>query len=145
MPPSFLRVPDYAGVGGVQARPDPAPQPAPGSQMSQDELLARMLQDELFVSEIAQNPEFAYLAQGGGGGGRMPRSVREANAAARFGAASSGAGSPGSLPASSAPEPKGIGEQLGNMTDEAKRRMSLFARNFTNRKKKNQPHDAEAA
>ena len=40
---------------------------------------------------------------------------------------------------------RGIGEQIGSMTDEAKRRMGLFAKNFTNRKKKNQTgSDAEA-
>lgn len=50
LPPDFLRIP------GVST-----------GSMSEDEALARMLQDKLFADEIRNNPEFAHLARGGGG------------------------------------------------------------------------------
>eukprot|EP00541_Cyclophora_tenuis_P003888 CAMPEP_0116573280 /NCGR_PEP_ID=MMETSP0397-20121206/18694_1 /TAXON_ID=216820 /ORGANISM="Cyclophora tenuis, Strain ECT3854" /LENGTH=284 /DNA_ID=CAMNT_0004101803 /DNA_START=5 /DNA_END=860 /DNA_ORIENTATION=- len=50
LPPDFLRVPGHKGTaGGV---------------VDTDEALARMLQDELFSQELANNPEFAHLARG---------------------------------------------------------------------------------
>lgn len=49
LPPDFLRIP------GVST-----------GAMSEDEALARMLQDKLFADEIRNNPEFAHLARGGG-------------------------------------------------------------------------------
>jgi hypothetical protein len=49
LPPDFLRIP------GVST-----------GSMSEDEALARMLQDKLFADEIRNNPEFAHLARGGG-------------------------------------------------------------------------------
>lgn len=52
LPPDFLRVPGFKGSGGG------------GRVVDEDEALARMLQDELFRQEIANNPEFAHLAQG---------------------------------------------------------------------------------
>lgn len=52
LPPDFLRIPG-------------APIPATSSStMDADEALARMLQDELFSQELANNPEFAHLARG---------------------------------------------------------------------------------
>lgn len=51
LPPDFLRIPG-------------APIPASSSTMDTDEALARMLQDELFSQELANNPEFAHLARG---------------------------------------------------------------------------------
>lgn len=53
LPPDFLRVPGRKY----------------DNTMSEDEALARMLQDELFTAEIANNPEFAHLARG-----RLPHS-----------------------------------------------------------------------
>lgn len=41
--------------------------PGRANNMSNDEALARMLQDKLFAEEIKNNPEFAHLARGGGG------------------------------------------------------------------------------
>lgn len=66
LPPDFLRIPG-------------APIPAAGSNsaLDADEALARMLQDELFSQELANNPEFAHLARGGRPrmvGGRPSRS-----------------------------------------------------------------------
>jgi hypothetical protein len=51
LPPDFLRIPG--------SQPSSA---SPSSVMDQDEALARMLQDELFSQELANNPEFAHLA-----------------------------------------------------------------------------------
>jgi hypothetical protein len=51
LPADFLRIPGYVGS-------------ASGSAIDEDEALARMLQDELFSQELANNPEFAHLARG---------------------------------------------------------------------------------
>jgi len=53
--PDFLRIPGHNGGGVV---------------MDQDEALARMLQDELFSQELANNPEFAHLANSRGSAGQ---------------------------------------------------------------------------
>jgi hypothetical protein len=66
LPPDFLRIPGA-----------PIPTAASNSTMDADEALARMLQDELFSQELANNPEFAHLARGGRPrmvGGRPSRS-----------------------------------------------------------------------
>mmetsp|Transcript_35397 Transcript_35397/g.52663 ORF Transcript_35397/g.52663 Transcript_35397/m.52663 type:complete len:209 (-) Transcript_35397:452-1078(-) len=59
LPPDFLRIPGYQGDAGVRS-----------PEMDQDEQLARMLQDELFSQELANNPEFAHLARPRTVGGR---------------------------------------------------------------------------
>jgi hypothetical protein len=51
LPADFLRIPGYVGTSR-------------GSAIDEDEALARMLQDELFSQELANNPEFAHLARG---------------------------------------------------------------------------------
>lgn len=53
LPPDFLRIPGFSGKGGQFE----------SATMDQDEALARMLQDELFSQELANNPEFAHLAR----------------------------------------------------------------------------------
>ena len=53
LPEDFLRVP---GVSVTSTSRE---------AMDEDEALARMLQDELFSQELANNPEFAHLARGG--------------------------------------------------------------------------------
>ena len=74
LPTDFLRIPGYQGTAG--------------GGMDADEALARMLQDELFTQELANNPEFAHLARGrprtsggqpirGGAGGRNINRVGE--------------------------------------------------------------------
>jgi len=73
LPRDFLRIPGHA-TPTTNATSSPAPG---NSQMISDEQLARMLQDELFVSELANNPEFAHIATNQRGG-RMPMSIREA-------------------------------------------------------------------
>ena len=78
LPPDFLRIPgrSYPDSGSTNSgiRQDVVNQNQPNSppqtqQMLADEQLARMLQDEMFMRELSRNPEFAFLAQGGGVGG----------------------------------------------------------------------------
>jgi len=49
LPPDFLRIPGRSYGSNT---------------INEDEQLARMLQDELFTQELANNPEFAHLAYG---------------------------------------------------------------------------------
>ena len=55
LPADFLRVPGYHSSSST----------SPASVMDQDEALARMLQNEFFSQELANNPEFAHLANAG--------------------------------------------------------------------------------
>jgi hypothetical protein len=65
LPQDFLRIPGYHTSSSSNNNTITA-----NNQMDQDEALARMLQDELFSQELANNPEFAHLAGLGGRGGR---------------------------------------------------------------------------
>ncbi|GMI09071.1 hypothetical protein TrVE_jg12385 [Triparma verrucosa] len=142
LPRDFLRIPDYSGVGGENhadassSVPSPATQPQMSSQMSEDEQLARMLQNELFLTELQNNPEFSYLAQqqGFAGQGQGPQRNISGNVSRSQGGGASGGSGGGN---------KNFGESLANMTDEAKRRFSLFAKNFNKKSKKKQPADHE--
>jgi hypothetical protein len=83
--PDFLRIPGYKGRGGQEG----------GQVMDQDEALARMLQDELFSQELANNPEFAHLARSrnngaGRGGAAQHRSGRMGELPSRGGGAAAG-------------------------------------------------------
>jgi len=91
LPPDFLRVPGRKY----------------DNTMSEDEALARMLQDELFTAEIANNPEFAHLARG-----RLPHS--------------SAIGGPGSTAATSAQGPN-IMDQISNLGNQAKLKLAELA------------------
>ena len=77
LPHDFLRIPGYAGQGGTLHSPPssssssssssyhPPLHESPaghGGYIDSDAALARLLQDELFMQELAANPEFAYLA-----------------------------------------------------------------------------------
>ena len=59
LPSDFLRIPGYTVSASSTT----------SSIMDQDEALARMLQDELFSQELANNPEFAHLVNGRAGAG----------------------------------------------------------------------------
>jgi hypothetical protein len=61
LPADFLRIPGFTTTSTTSTT---------STIMDQDEALARMLQDELFSQELANNPEFAHLVNGGAGGGR---------------------------------------------------------------------------
>mmetsp|Transcript_9581 Transcript_9581/g.12667 ORF Transcript_9581/g.12667 Transcript_9581/m.12667 type:complete len:261 (-) Transcript_9581:55-837(-) len=51
LPPDFLRISSQPTTTGTD-------------QMESDEALARMLQDKMFTEEISRNPDFAHLARG---------------------------------------------------------------------------------
>lgn len=111
LPPDFLRVPGQAPPSGDGG----------GSTMDADEALARMLQDELFSQELANNPEFAHLANRGRpalGVGRSRGHVGElptrSSTAHRRG---------------SEEGPK-IMENLKEMGENAKKRLALLASSF---------------
>lgn len=75
---------------------------------SGDEALARMLQDELFTAELANNPEFAHLARG-----RMPAHLMR--------------GSNAHFPPNAASSGPGVVEQLSNLGNEAKLKLAQLA------------------
>lgn len=63
LPSDFLRVPGSAANGSSSSS---------GTAMDEDEKLARMLQDELFIEELARNPQFAHLTTGTTGRVKRP-------------------------------------------------------------------------
>lgn len=136
LPPDFLRVPGRS------------------ADIDADEQLARMLQDELFTRELANNPEFAHLA--GRGRGRVSNAGSGRGAAAPAGAGR-GAGSwfsgigrsgptgaggsafPGfgrgsaGRTAGGQPEGPNVMDNLKGMGDAARKRLTLFAHQFNER------------
>jgi CUE domain len=141
LPDDFLRVPGYT--------------PPPQSSLSDDEALARMLQDELFTEELRRNPDFAHLARGrsnvrapsssvGGAaayaGGPNPAVV----AASKIGemarnftanvnrnlAAASASNNHTASSSSDDPMSPNIMHKLSEMGDSAKRRLQLLAAQF---------------
>jgi hypothetical protein len=114
LPPDFLRIPGA-----------PIPTAASNSTMDADEALARMLQDELFSQELANNPEFAHLARGGrprmvGGRPSRSRNVGEMPRA-------SAAGYPGGGHRRDHHEGPNILDKLSEMGGEARSRLAAFA------------------
>jgi hypothetical protein len=131
LPSDFLRIPS------AQASTAPtAASTTPTTQMDSDEALARMLQDELFTEELAQNPDFAHLARGrpntsGGQPSRSnprPASARQSESTRR--AAAGG----------DQPDIMGKITQLG---DNAKRRLQTLAAQFNNAKDKRTNNNAQ--
>jgi CUE domain len=138
LPDDFLRVPGYT--------------PPPQSSLSDDEALARMLQDELFTEELRRNPDFAHLARGrsnvrapsssvGGSaaGGPNPAVVaaskigemaRNFTANVNRNLAAASAASNNNHTASDDPMSPNIMQKLSEMGDSAKRRLQLLAAQF---------------
>jgi hypothetical protein len=142
LPDDFLRIPGYT--------------PPPHSSLSDDEALARMLQDELFTEELRRNPDFAHLARGrsnvrmvsapGGAAadgpnpalvaankiGEMARNFT-ANVNRSLAAASASHGHNNASLSSNAdqdPMSPNIMKKLSEMGDSAKRRLQLLAAQF---------------
>jgi hypothetical protein len=133
LPPDFLRIPSG------QTSTTPMASATPATQMDSDEALARMLQDELFTEELAQNPDFAHLARGrpntsGGmpsrGSNPRPASARQSESSRR---AAAGGGDQ--------PDIMGKITQLG---DTAKRRLQTLAAQFNNAKDKARSNNPNA-
>lgn len=80
LPPDFLRIPGYKHKTTTP-------------EEDADEQLARMLQEEDFLKELQGNPEFAYLARGGGysGASRQKQRARQSRANAGYPGSSGGA------------------------------------------------------
>jgi hypothetical protein len=107
LPDDFLRIP-----GGF------APQ-----SVVDDEMLARMLQDELFSQELARNPQFAHLARGRGAGGGAASAAAPSSmapGARRTFTARGGPASPG----------PNILDKISELGDNARRRLQLMAAQF---------------
>jgi len=101
LPAEFLRIPGYKGSGQSASQ-----------SIDQDEALARMLQDEFFSRELANNPEFAHLARAQGRGNPAagpPRQPVQRSSAAHF------------------TEPPKIMEKLSEMGIETKKKLQLLA------------------
>mmetsp|Transcript_11829 Transcript_11829/g.15433 ORF Transcript_11829/g.15433 Transcript_11829/m.15433 type:complete len:288 (+) Transcript_11829:163-1026(+) len=104
LPPDFLRIPGYKD----------------GGTMSSDEKLALMLQEEDFLKQVQNNPEFAHLAIGRGG--------QQSSGLAQ-------AGYPGSSRAAvrmsnGNGKDVNIMENFSKMGEAAKRKLNLFAASF---------------
>lgn len=129
LPPDFLRIPGVDPPPGTDA-PD----------IDADEQLARMLQDELFTQELRNNPEFAHLAGTGGPhrGGGAGRAGGGPGGGLGFPGSrrTTGAGATGSAAATANAQPPlgpAVMDRLGEMGENAKKRLTLFARNFNDR------------
>jgi hypothetical protein len=128
LPEDFLRPPGYT--------------PGMMNSISDDEALARMLQDELFTEELRRNPDFAHLARGRASNARSTSSntassnVNPAQAAAnRLGEiARSWTGQSSQTQARSGdntvPASPNILEKISELGDNAKRRLQLLAAQF---------------
>lgn len=144
LPDDFLRVPGFV--------------PAPNS-ISDDEALARMLQDELFTEELRRNPDFAHLARGRSNATR-PTNTRRSSAnnptagisnafnefASRF---QQRTGSGRNIDASnnSIPQSPNVMDKVSALTDNAKRRLQMLAAQFNaaNQQGSSPQHSATAA
>jgi hypothetical protein len=103
--------------------------------MDKDEALARMLQDELFTEELAQNPDFAHLARGRPNtSGGMPTRTGSSRAASSRMTESS------RRVAGDQPNIMGKISELG---DNAKRRLQTLAAQFNNAKDKRQSNNGQ--
>mmetsp|Transcript_638 Transcript_638/g.855 ORF Transcript_638/g.855 Transcript_638/m.855 type:complete len:319 (+) Transcript_638:261-1217(+) len=105
LPPDFLRIPGKKYNDGVAG----------------DEALARMLQDDLFTEELANNPEFAHLARGRNpsAASRYSRQPRASNAV--YAGYTPGGGGGGGVD---------IMKAMSEMGETAKKRLALFAANW---------------
>ena len=93
--------------------------------MSDDEALARMLQDELFSEELARNPEFAHLARG------RPRTVGGipvSPATRHLGRAGMPHGQQNQH--QGPPIQQQVMDTISNLGDQAKRNLQLLAHRF---------------
>mmetsp|Transcript_20036 Transcript_20036/g.30449 ORF Transcript_20036/g.30449 Transcript_20036/m.30449 type:complete len:263 (-) Transcript_20036:1795-2583(-) len=109
LPPDFLRVP-----GSYTAK--------------DDEALARMLQDELFTQELANNPEFAHLALSPRTAGG--RAVRSQSTSAQKG------GIPATKVAPRRKEEPNIIEKISELGENAKKRLAVLAAQWNATKSK---------
>jgi hypothetical protein len=122
-----------AAVGGPKGHGTPTTLPddflrIPGGftppSLVDDEMLARMLQDELFSQELARNPQFAHLARGRGGGAAGTVGGEAASSGSRRTFTARGA------PASATSPVPNIVEKISELGDNTRRRLQLMAAQF---------------
>jgi hypothetical protein len=121
LPPDFLRIPSaQASTTSVTS----VTSATPATQMDSDEALARMLQDELFTEELAQNPDFAHLARGrpNTSGGLPTRGGNPRTASGRMSESSRRVQG----------EQPNIMGKISELGDNAKRRLQTLAAQFNN-------------
>lgn len=120
LPSDFLRLPGMASgtsvSNGSGVQPD----------LDADEALARMLQDSLFTEELANNPEFAHLARGRGGGGGFGSSKPS-----QFGRPRN----------DGHPEGPNLLKGIADLGENAKKRLAMFAAQFNAKKNENNPNN----
>jgi hypothetical protein len=130
LPEDFLRPPGYT--------------PGTANSVSDDEALARMLQDELFTEELRRNPDFAHLAHGRASNARLPgQSTRSNNTNTAVNPATAAANRFGEFARSltgqqtqqqrndnTVTQSPNILEKISELGDNAKRRLQLLAAQF---------------
>jgi hypothetical protein len=116
LPDDFLRIP-----GGF------TPQ-----SVVDDEMLARMLQDELFSQELARNPQFAHLARGRPGGGGGGAAAATGTARRTFTARGGPSGAP------SSPGGPNLLDKISELGDNARRKLQIMAAQFNASRANNQ-------
>lgn len=131
LPEDFLRPPGYT--------------PGMTNSVSDDEALARMLQDELFTEELRRNPDFAHLAHGRASSARFPaqasRSNQSNNAATNpataaanrlgeFARSLTGQQAQQQRNDNTVTQSPNILEKISELGDNAKRRLQLLAAQF---------------
>ena len=145
LPEDFLRPPGYT--------------PGMTNSVSDDEALARMLQDELFTEELRRNPDFAHLAHGRASNSRLPgqvsRSSQNTNtagnpataAANRFGEFArslTGQQTQQQRNDSAVTQSPNILEKISELGDNAKRRLQLLAAQFNANNTNNRTQSADS-
>jgi hypothetical protein len=145
--------PSLSGKGKPTTLPDDflrSPGATPINSISDDEALARMLQDELFTEELRRNPDFAHLARGRVSDARIPtRTISSSSAnAATVNPMAAAANRLGELTRSltggqqqqqhpqrsgsnnAVPQSPNILDKISELGDNAKRRLQLLAAQF---------------
>jgi hypothetical protein len=123
LPPDFLRIPSGQAQAPASA--------TPATQMDSDEALARMLQDELFTEELAQNPDFAHLARG--------RPKTSGGLPSRTGNSRNASGRAIESPRRAAGDQPNIMGKISELGDNAKRRLQTLAAQFNANANRNNP------
>lgn len=123
LPDDFLRVKGWTG----SSKPG-------GSTVGDDEALARMLQDAFFAQELESNPEFAHLSNGPGGTRSKGYPSLRSDAASVYARSMNSQNKQNQQPH----EGTNILEKLGEMGENAKRRLTLMAAQFNAQRQQQQ-------
>jgi hypothetical protein len=119
------------------------------TMMESDEALARMLQDEMFTGELANNPDLAHLARGQSAR-RASSNTTAQRAAQQQPTRSSFGGFPAMMGGNNNPNnpvnsPANIMKKIGELGDNARTRLQLLASQFQARTNNQQQNTAAAS